>query len=145
MTVAEILRTKGSDVKLASPDETALAVAARLRSEQIGALVVSTDGHTIDGIISERDIAYALAAYDRLLPDVKVSALMEKSVIVCAPEDSIVKVMKLMSRERIRHIPVKSGGRLVGIVSIGDVLKYRLGEVQLEADVLRDYAIASRH
>jgi CBS domain-containing protein len=71
--------------------------------------------------------------------------LMTKAVVVCSPEDKITDVMKLMTRRRIRHIPVKDGKRLVGIISIGDVLKHRLGELQEEADILRDYAVASRH
>jgi predicted transcriptional regulator len=70
---------------------------------------------------------------------------MTKAVVVCSPEDSITDVMKLMTQRRIRHVPVKDGDRLVGIVSIGDVLKHRLGELQVEANVLRDYAAAARH
>jgi predicted transcriptional regulator len=69
---------------------------------------------------------------------------MTKVVVVCSPEDSITDVMKLMTQRRIRHLPVKDGDQLVGIISIGDILKHRLGEMQLEANVLRDYAIAAR-
>ena len=70
---------------------------------------------------------------------------MTKVVFVCSPEDSITDMMRLMTRRRIRHVPVKDGDQLVGIISIGDILKHRLGELQLEADVLRDYAVAARH
>ncbi|MGA7373469.1 MAG: CBS domain-containing protein [Methyloceanibacter sp.] len=70
---------------------------------------------------------------------------MTKAVIVCAPENSVTDVMKLMTQRRIRHVPVKDGDQLVGIISIGDVLKHRLGELQAEADVLPDYAVAARH
>ena len=73
-----------------------------------------------------------------------VSQLMTKAVIVCSPEDSVTDVMKLMTQRRIRHLPVKDGDQLVGIISIGDVLKHRLGELQVEAKVLRDYAVAAR-
>ena len=108
-------------------------------------MIVSDDGRSIDGIISERDLAYALAAHGSELPRIAVSELMTRAVVVCSPEDSITDVMKLMTQRRIRHLPVKDGDQLVGIISIGDVLKHRLGEVELEANVLRDYAVASRH
>jgi len=144
MRVVDILRIKGSAVKTVKPDETALDLSAQLRAEQIGAMIVSDDGRSIDGIISERDLAYGLVAHGSKLPRVAVSELMTKVVVVCSPADSITDVMKLMTQQRVRHLPVKDGDQLVGIISIGDVLKHRLGEVQLEADVLRDYAIAAR-
>jgi CBS domain-containing protein len=144
MRVADILRIKGSTVKMVTPDETALEMAEKLRAAQIGAMIVSEDGTSIDGIISERDLAYGLAEHGRELPRIAVSKLMTKLVLVCSPEDSITDVMKLMTQRRIRHLPVKDGAQLVGIISIGDVLKHRLGEVQLEANVLRDYAMAAR-
>jgi CBS domain-containing protein len=144
MKVADILRIKGSVVKTVTPDKTALEFSEQLRAEQIGAMVVSDDGRSIDGIISERDLAYALAAHGSELSRIAVSKLMTRVVVVCSPEDSITDVMKLMTQRRIRHLPVKDGDHLVGIISIGDVLKHRLGEVELEANVLRDYAIAAR-
>ena len=144
MKVADILRIKGSTVKMVTPDETALEMAEKLHAAQIGAMIVSEDGTSIDGIISERDLAYGLAEHGRELPRIAVSKLMTKLVLVCSPEDSITDVMKLMTQRRIRHLPVKDGAQLVGIISIGDVLKHRLGEVQLEANVLRDYAMAAR-
>ena len=144
MRVADILRIKGSTVKTVTPDETALELSEKLNAAQIGAMIVSDDGTSIDGIISERDLAYGLAAHGRELPRIAVSKLMTKVVLVCSPEDSITDVMKLMTQRRIRHLPVKDGAQLVGIISIGDVLKHRLGEVQLEANVLRDYALAAR-
>jgi CBS domain-containing protein len=144
MTVADILRIKGSTVKTVTPEKTAFELSEQLRAEHIGAAIVSNDGRSIDGIISERDLAYGLAVHGSKLPGIAVSELMTKVVIVCSPEDSVTDVMKLMTERRTRHLPVKDGDRLVGIVSIGDVLKHRLGEVQLEANVLRDYAIAAR-
>jgi CBS domain-containing protein len=144
MKVADILRAKGSAVKTVKPDETALELSQQLRTERIGAAIVSHDGRSIDGIISERDLAYGLAAHGSRLPTIAVSQLMTKTVIVCSPEDSITDVMKLMTQRRIRHLPVKDGDQLVGIISTGDVLKHRLGELQMEANVLRDYAIARR-
>jgi len=145
MRVTDVLRIKGSVVKTVPPHETALLLSGHLRAEQIGALVVSTDGNSIDGIVSERDLAYGLATYGSRLPTISISELMTKAVVVCSPEDSVTDVMKLMTRRRIRHVPVKDGDQLVGIISIGDVLKHRLEELQVEADVLRDYAMAARH
>jgi CBS domain-containing protein len=142
--VEDILKSKGRAVKTVRPDETALELAEQLRAEHIGAAIVSTDGVTISGIISERDLAYGLAAHASKLPTVTVDRLMTRGVVVCSPEDTIDEVTKVMTQQRIRHLPVKSGERLVGIISIGDVLKHRLMEVQLEANVLRDYAIARR-
>jgi len=144
MKVADILRVKGSAVKTVTSDVTALELSERLRAEHIGAMIVSNDGRSIDGIISERDLAYGLAAHGGMLPKIAVSKLMTKVVVVCSPEDSITDVMKLITQRRIRHLPVKDGDQLVGIISIGDVLKHRLDEMQLEANVLRDYAIAAR-
>jgi CBS domain-containing protein len=144
MKVADILQSKGPAVKTVRPDVTALELSEQLRAERIGAMIVSADGASIDGIISERDLAYGLAAHGSKLPRVTVERLMTKVVVVCSPQDSIAEVMSVMTQRRIRHLPVKSGDRLVGIISSGDVLKHRLGEMQLEANVLRDYAIARR-
>ncbi len=144
MTVADILRSKGTTVKTVRPDETALELAEQLRAARIGAAIVSHDGSSIDGIISERDLAYGLAAHGSKLPSVAVEKLMTKVVVVCSPEDTIVDIMGVMTQRRIRHLPVKNGDQLIGIISIGDVLKHRLGEMQLEANVLRDYAIVRR-
>ena len=144
MKVADILRTKGSAVQTVEPDKTALELSEHLRSERIGAVIVSTDGATIDGIISERDLAYGLAAHGSRLPRIAIAKLMTKVVIVCSPDDSIADVMGVMTQKRIRHLPVKDGDQLVGIISIGDVIKHRLNEIQLEAEVLRDYARVHR-
>ena len=144
MKVSDILQIKGSVVKTVRPDTSACELSVQLRAEQIGAMIVSSDGRSIDGIVSERDLAYALAAHGNELPTLSVSRLMTKVVVVCSPEDSITHVMKLMTQRRVRHLPVKEGDQLVGIISIGDVLKHRLGEVELEANMLRDYAVAAR-
>src|SRR6476619_46318 len=136
MKVADVLRIKGSVVKTVPPHETALLLSGQMRAEQIGALVVSRDGNSIEGIVSERDLAYGLATYGGRLPTIRISELMTKAVAVCSPEDSVTDVMKLMTMRRIRHVPVKDGDQLVGIISIGDVLKHRLGELEVEADAL---------
>jgi CBS domain-containing protein len=142
MHVADILRIKGASVTTVSASASALVVAQRLRRERIGAMIVSDDGSSIEGIISERDLAYGLATHASNLPYVAVSELMTKQVITCSPRDSVSEVAKVMTQQRIRHLPVKDGHQLVGIISVGDVLKHRLDEMQLEANVLRDYAIA---
>ena len=144
MKVSDILQIKGSKVKTITPNTSAHELSVRLHAEQIGAMLVSGDGRTIDGIVSERDLAYGLAAHGSELPAIAVSSIMAKIVVVCTPEDSITHVMKLMTQRRVRHVPVKDGDQLVGIVSIGDVLKHRLDELELEANVMRDYAVAAR-
>jgi CBS domain-containing protein len=142
--VSDILQIKGSAVKMVRPDASAREFAVRLHAEQIGAMIVSRDGRSIDGIISERDLAYGLAAHGSELPTVAVSKLMAKTVVDCSPDDSINHVMKVMTQRRVRHLPVKDGDQLVGIISIGDVLKHRLDELEVEANVMRDYAVAAR-
>ena len=144
MKVSDILQIKGSGVKTIAPDASVRELSVRLHAEQIGAMVVSSDGRSVDGMVSERDVAYALAAHGSGLTTLPVSRLMTKAVLVCSPEDSILYVMKLMTQRRIRHLPVKKGDQLVGIISIGDVLKHRLDELELEANVMRDYAVAAR-
>lgn len=144
MKVADILKTKGAAVKTVRPDETAKDFAEHLKDERIGAMIVTDDGSSLDGIISERDLAYGLAVYGDKISAMRVSELMTRAVIVCAPEDTIAEVMTVMTQRRIRHLPVKDGDQLVGIISSGDVLKHRLGEVEMEANVLRDVAIARR-
>jgi CBS domain-containing protein len=144
MTVANILIGKRKGVLTIKPTATIGELAGRLRSAAVGVMVVSSDGHTIEGIISERDIAYGLAAHGAALSAMKVSDLMTQSVITCSPKDTIVDVSKIMTLRRIRHLPVMDGADLVGVVSIGDVLRSRISEIELEANVLRDIAIAIR-
>lgn len=144
MKVFEILKAKGRDVVTVRPEETIKVLSHRLRMEQIGSVIVSSDGQTVDGIISERDIVHGLAEHGAVLLDKPVSELMTKSVSTCASDDTISALMKLMTHKRVRHLPVVERGKLVGIVSVGDVVKYRLDEIELEANVMRDYAIASR-
>ena len=144
MKVSDIIQTKGSVVKTVRPEASAREVSVRLQADQIGAMVVSDDGKSIDGIVTERDLAYGLAAHGSELPTMPVSRLMTKAVLVCSPDDSITHVMKLMTQRRVRHLPVREGAKLVGIISIGDVLKHRLDELELEANVMRDYAVAAK-
>jgi signal-transduction protein with cAMP-binding, CBS, and nucleotidyltransferase domain len=115
-------------------------LARRLKLEGIGAAVVSQDGQRVDGIVSEREIVRSLAEHGARLLDKPVSDIMLMSVVTCTAEDSVKEVMRRMTRHRVRHLPVLEDGRLAGIVSIGDVVKSRLDEMELEANVLRDYS-----
>jgi CBS domain-containing protein len=145
MHVAEILKAKGNKVVTIRPDLGIEHLAQRLKLEGIGAAIVSADGASIDGIISERDIVRALAEYGAAgLSDKTAADLMTKGVVTCTPDDTISHVSHVMTKRRIRHLPVLENLKLVGIVSIGDVVRHRLDELELETNVLRDYAV-SRH
>ena len=144
MKVSDILRVKGNAVKTVRPTETIVTLTHRLKLEGVGAMIVSQDGRTIDGIISERDVAHGLAEHGADLMDLHVSDLMTRAVTTCSPDDTIADIAKVMTRRRVRHLPVKANGELVGVVSVGDVVKHRFDEMEMEANVLRDYAI-SRH
>lgn len=144
MKVADILQEKGHAVRTVPPTLTIGAFAHRLKDEAVGAMIVSADGRSLDGIISERDLVHGLADHGSAVDAMRVSDLCTKAVHTCSSGDSVSDVARLMTRERVRHVPVVDKGRLIGIVSIGDVLKSRLEEVQLEANVLRDVAIAVR-
>jgi len=140
MKVETILKTKGDAVVTVQPNATVGAAIRRLKLERIGALVVSSNGVEPLGIISERDIVLGLAEHGAELLGLKVADLMTCELRTCAPQDSIKHVMHEMTRGRVRHLPVLDHGKLVGIVSIGDVVKNRLDEIELEVNVLRDYA-----
>ncbi len=144
MSVGEILKAKGAEVQTIPSDATVADAVDRLRDESIGALVVSSDGQTVQGVFSERDVVTGLAEHREGLLNMKVGDLMTTTVATCSPEDGVEKVMLEMTELRARHFPVVEGDRLVGIVSIGDVVKNRLDEVQLEKNVLRDTYIAGR-
>jgi CBS domain-containing protein len=144
MSIGEILKAKGAGVETIGSDATVADAVARLRDETIGALVVSSDGKAVDGVFSERDVVAGLADHGNDLLDMKVKDLMTRSVVKCSPEDGVEKVMMEMTEARARHFPVVDGGRLAGIVSIGDIVKSRLDEVELEKNVLRDSYIAGR-
>lgn len=144
MRVADILKIKGSSVKTIEPDATMKAFAHGLNAERVGAMVVRAPDGSLKGIISERDLVRGYAEYGVELGAMKVSDLMTRSVVTCGPDDGVAAVAKVMTQRRIRHLPVVVHGALIGLISIGDVLKHRLDEVQLEANVLRDFAIARK-
>ena len=144
MRVSDILKLKGPAVKTIEPTATIRALAQGLRLEGIGAMIVIDAKGAISGIISERDLARGLAEYGSDLSSQKVSALMTQAVVTCAPDDSVATVSRVMTQRGIRHLPVVIDGQLAGLISIRDVLKHRLDEVQLEANVLRDLALARK-
>jgi CBS domain-containing protein len=132
MKVEAVMAAKGREVATIHPIATLATVAQRLRLENIGALVV-LEGDRLAGMIS---------AHRGEAAEIKVADVMTRNVITCRPEDSLTRVLGLMTRHRVRHLPVLEGGRLAGLISIGDAVKHRLDELELEASVLRDAYIA---
>ena len=141
MKVQAMLDAKGSEVATTRPYTTIATVIRMLKLKGIGALVVSDDGEVLSGIISERDIVRGLVAHGHELLDMQVAELMTRAVKTCTPEANIKDVMAEMTRSRVRHLPVLAGGKLCGIISIGDVVKNRLDELETETNVLRDYIV----
>lgn len=139
MNVESILKAKGRQVATIAPDAAVADAVHMLRRMNIGALVVSTDGKRLDGILSERDIIHALADRGPAALGLRVADLMTHRVVTCAPGDTIADLMAEMTRSRIRHLPVLEQGRLVGVVSIGDVVKNRLEEMEYETTSLRQF------
>jgi CBS domain-containing protein len=139
MNVHTILRNKGKSVVTIHPDATVERAVAVLRLRGIGALVVSDDGENVVGILSERDIVEAMARHGGELLAVSVSEVMTCPVVTCEPGDSVAELMAEMTNRRIRHFPVVDDGRLVGIVSIGDLVKSRLDEIEYEAHSMRSF------
>ena len=130
MKVADLLKEKEKQVFTVKPNETIGLLARTLQQHRVGVMVVSHDGQTPDGIISERDIAYSLAERRGELHLLPVSALMTRRVVTCTPECHLMEVMALMRQHHIRHVPVVEENQLVGIVSIRDVMEYRLNEME---------------
>ena len=141
MKVQDMLADKGDEVVTIRPDSTIATVIAILKLKRIGALVVSNDGQIVLGIISERDIVQSLASHDLEVLSQHAEALMTRHVKTCTPTDHIKDVMGKMTRSRVRHLPVVEHGRLCGIISIGDVVKNRLEELETETSVMRDYIV----
>jgi CBS domain-containing protein len=139
MNVHTILHGKGKSVVTIHPDATVERAIAVLRLRGIGALVVSDDGANVAGILSERDIVEALGHYGSDLLAVSVSEVMTCPVVTCDPADSVAELMAEMTNRRIRHFPVVEDGRLIGIVSIGDLVKSRLDEIEYEAHSMRSF------
>ena len=139
MTVKAIVSRKGSDVVTIEPTAD-LAAAVKLLSERhIGAIVITGGDRQVAGILSERDIVRALARRGPAVLGETVEAVMTRKVVTCTQDDTVGAIMEQMTSGKFRHLPVVEDGRLAGIISIGDVVKYRLEEVERESDALREY------
>lgn len=139
MLIRDVLRRKGSFVATVPPETTVARLLTALAEHNVGALVVSSDGVTVDGIASERDVVRALCTHGPELFGAPVTEIMTSDVTVAAPSDSVERLMRLMTEQRIRHVPVLEGGRLSGIISIGDVVKSRIDELEVERESLIGY------
>jgi CBS domain-containing protein len=144
VNVEHILAGKGREVRTIEPEATVSDALHRMHDERVGALVVSPDGVRIAGIVSDRGVMDALATHGTAVLGSSVGSVMTRDVFTCSRDDRVSGIMALMTKRRIRHVPVVEGdGRLCGIVSIGDVVKQRLDEIQGEADALREYVTSA--
>jgi CBS domain-containing protein len=139
MNVSGLLRGKGSGVVTVAPNASASEVVAQLAEHGVGAVVVSGDGRQIEGVVSERDIVRALADRGLSAMEDAASAIMTTKVFTCEPHTTVDQLMALMTERRIRHVPVVVDGALAGIVSIGDVVKDRISDLETETQVLHEY------
>jgi CBS domain-containing protein len=139
MRISALIEAKGSSVLTIRRDASVAEAVDTLCRHRVGALVVSSDGLHIDGIVSERDVVRRLNDLHGALVNEPVTSIMSAEVHTCAPEDEVESLMALMTTHRIRHVPVVRDGVLCGIVSIGDVVKARMDELEKDRDVLVDY------
>ena len=140
MTVSAILKQKGADVDTTHPEVSVAEAAKRLTEKGIGSLVVCEPQGKVVGILSERDIIKGISTHGQAVVGLSIKSIMTDGIITCAPNDQVKHIMSVMIRQRVRHIPVLVDRNLVGIVSIGDLVKSRLGQTELEVNVLRDHA-----
>lgn len=138
MRIADVLRTKGSDVATIGPGATVATLIADLATHNVGALPV-VDGGELVGIVSERDVVRRLHAGGADLLTGSVRDIMSTSVTTCGPGDAVVDLARIMTAGRFRHLPVLDGGELVGIVSIGDLVKARIDQLETEREQLQSY------
>jgi CBS domain-containing protein len=138
MTIASVLRGKGSAVETIASDATVFDAVRRLGEKRIGALPV-LEGGRIAGIMSERDVIYCLRDHGPEVLDWPVSRAMSSPAITADSQTEVLSALALMTQRRIRHLPVVDGGEIRGIVSIGDLVKYRMERIEAEADAMRDY------
>ena len=143
MQVSAILADKGHEVATADPNTPMMTIIEHLCDKNIGAVVITNARDEVVGIISERDIVRSLAQHGASVFDQPVSSYMTRSVVTCAEHESTHDLMGKMTSGRFRHVPVVADTRLVGIISIGDIVKERIAEVQREAQALREYIASS--
>lgn len=142
MRIADILGEKGIEVHTALPWCTVADAVRRLADAQVGALIVCDADRRIRGVISERDVVRILAKRGAAALEQRVEDVMTRDVHSCGPQETVARAMALMTRFRFRHLPVVDAGKLVGVISIGDLVKHRVHEMELETGVLRDRVIA---
>jgi CBS domain-containing protein len=139
MRIADILKAKpDATVITIGPDAGVRELLSLLAEHNVGALIVSSDGESLDGIVSERDVVRHLH-HDGTVVNNTVSAIMTELVETCAPTDQLDELMEIMTRRRIRHVPVLQDGKLAGIISIGDVVKHKMSQLTFERDQLDSY------
>ncbi len=139
MSVSHILKSKGRDVITVAPTTSVAAVAEILSKRRIGAVIVSSDGERIQGIVSERDIVRVLAEKGAASLGLAVDSIMSRQVKTCEDGDSEIEIMAMMTENRIRHLPVVAEGKLAGMISIGDVVKSRIEAIEREAAEMKAY------
>jgi CBS domain-containing protein len=144
MRISDILRVKGRQVVTVTPDTDVRQLLAVLAEHGIGAVVVSQDGTSVDGIASERDVARALAERGVTVMSEAITAISTPGVLTVTPETPLEEVMRMMTEHRVRHVPVVVDGGLRGIVSIGDVVKNRIDELEMERTALTNYITGTR-
>lgn len=144
MNVRSILADKGDQVVTVARTASLTDVVATLAQHRIGALIVSGDGGALEGIVSERDLVRVLASGGAGALADEVASVMTTDVVTCSPDDGVERLMVLMTARRIRHLPVLDGERVAGMISIGDVVKTRMGELESENRALYDYIVHGR-
>lgn len=137
--VEAVLKTKGREVLTVGPDQSVTEAVDLIHTKRIGAVVVTGDDGDVLGIFSERDLIRGVAETGPSVVDQPVRTLMTELVHVCTPNNTMTEVMGMMTRRRIRHLPVLDEGALVGIISIGDAVKARIAETEMEAETLKEY------
>jgi CBS domain-containing protein len=138
MTVRAILDSKGRQIQSVEPDARLAAAIKVLSERKIGAVLVMSKGQ-IEGILSERDIVRVLGERGAVVLDEPVSAVMTRKVVSCRQSDTVSGIMEMMTSGKFRHLPVVEDGRVVGLISIGDIVKWRVKEYELEQEALREY------
>ena len=139
MNVARILKEKGREVATVSPDRTLMEVVKLLAEKKIGAVVVCDSERRLQGIVSERDLVRVLATSGPAALNDPIENYMTRDVQTCTTDDTVAWLMEVMTAQRFRHMPVVEGGQIIGIVSIGDVVKQRIAIAELEASSMRQY------
>jgi CBS domain-containing protein len=138
MTIAEVLRDKGREVETITADERVIDAVHKLGARRIGALPVVAASEIV-GIVSERDVIYCLRDHGSEVLDWPVARAMSSPAITATPDTDVLGALALMTQRRIRHLPVVEGGALIGIVSIGDLVKHRMERIEAEAEAMRTY------